>query len=77
MFDATKQEMVPEAQTRAFNAPDTEFQNGSGAATKWHETTRNTSFRHKICGAKPNGHCRALKWCEITPNMSFGSKGVH
>ena len=33
MFDATKQEMVPEAYTRAFNAPDTDFHNGSGAAT--------------------------------------------
>ena len=37
MFDATKQEMVPEAYTRAFNAPDTDFHNGSGAATKWCE----------------------------------------
>ena len=25
--------------TRAFNAPDTDFHNGSGAATKWRETT--------------------------------------
>ena len=39
MFDAIKQEMVLEAQTRAFNAPDTDFRNGSGAATKWRETT--------------------------------------
>ena len=77
MFDATKQEMVLEAQTHAFNAPDTEFQNGSGAATKWHETTRNTSFRRKVCGAKPNGRFRALKWCENTQNVSFGPKGVH
>ena len=77
MFDATKQEMVPEAYTHAFNGPDTEFENGSGAATKWRETTRNTSFGHKICGAKSNGRSRAPKWCEITPNMSFGSKGVH
>ena len=39
MFIATKQEMVLEAQTRAFNAPDTDFHNGSGAAMKWRETT--------------------------------------
>ena len=57
--------------------PDTDFHNRLGAAMKWRETTRNTSFRHKICGAKPNGCSRAPKWCEITPNMSFGSKGVH
>ena len=31
MFVATKQEMVSEAQTRALNAPDTNFQSGSGA----------------------------------------------
>ena len=37
MFIATKQEMVLEAQTRAFNAPDTDFHNGSGAATKWRD----------------------------------------
>jgi len=66
MFIATKQEMVLEAQTRAFNAPDTDFHNGSGVATKWRETTRNASFRRKVCGAKPNVHCRAPKWCEIT-----------
>ena len=36
--------------TRAFNAPDTDFHNGSGAATKWRETTWNTSFRRKVCG---------------------------
>ena len=35
MFVATKQEMVSEAQTRAFNAPDTDFHNESGAAKKW------------------------------------------
>ena len=61
----------------AFNAPNTDFHNVSGAATKWRDTTRNTSFRQKVCGAKPNGHCRAPKWCENTQNMSFGSKGVH
>ena len=44
---------------------------------KWRETTRNTSFRCKVCGAKPNGHCRAPKRCENTQNMSFGPKGVH
>ena len=49
----TKQEMVSEASTRALDAPDTDFHNGSGAATKWRETTRNTRFRHKVCGAKP------------------------
>ena len=37
--------------TRAFNAPDTDFHNGSGAATKWRETTWNTSFRRKVCDA--------------------------
>ena len=84
MFVATNQEIVSEAWTRAFNAPDTDFHNGSGAATKWRETTRNTNFRGKVCGAKPNGHCRAPKWCENTQNMSFcckkprnGSRGIN
>jgi hypothetical protein len=77
MFVATKQEMVSEAKTRAFDAPDTDFHNGSGAATKWRETTQNTNFKCKVCGAKPNGRCRAPKWCENTQKMSFGSKGVH
>ena len=77
MFIAIKQEMVLEAQTRAFNAPDTDFHNGSGVATKWHQTTRNTNFRCKVYGAKQNRRCRALKWRENTQNMSFGSKGVH
>ena len=77
MFIAIKQEMVLEAQTLAFKAPDTDFHNGSGAAMKWRETTRNTSFGHKVYGAKQNRHCRAPKWCENTQNMSFGSKGVH
>ena len=77
MFVATKQEMVLEAQTRAFNAPDTDFHNGSSVATKWRETTRNASFRRKVCGAKPNGCFRASKRCENTQNMSFGHKGVH
>jgi len=44
---------------------------------KWRETTQNTNFRHKVCGAKPNGCCRAPKWCENTQNVSFGPKGVH
>ena len=77
MFVARKQETVLEGKTRALNATDTDFRNGSSAATKWRETTRNTSFRHKVCGAKPNKRCRAPKWCENTQNMSFGSKGVH
>ena len=34
MFDVTKQEMVSEAQTRALNAPDTNFHGGSGATKK-------------------------------------------
>jgi len=46
-------------------------------ATKWRETTRNMSFRRKLCGAKPNGCFRAPKWCENTKNLSFGVKGVH
>jgi len=57
--------------------PDIDFHNGSGAATKWRETTQNTSFRPKFCGAKPNGCFRASKSCENTQNMSFGPKGVH
>ena len=47
MFIATKQEMVLEAQNRAFNAPDTDFHNGSGVATKWRETIQKLSFRLK------------------------------
>jgi hypothetical protein len=39
MFIVTKQEMVSEALTRAFNAPDNDFHNGSGVAMKWCETT--------------------------------------
>ena len=35
------------------------------------------SFRHKVCGVKPNGHFRALKWCANTQNVSFRPKGVH
>ena len=42
---------------------------------KWRETTRNTSFRGKVCGAKPKGRCRAPKWCENTQTVSFGPKG--
>ena len=34
MFVARKQETVLEAKTRALNATDTDFHNGSGAATK-------------------------------------------
>ena len=56
--------------------PDTDFHNGSGVATKWRETTQNTSFRHKGCGAKPNLCFRTLKWCENTQNFSFGPKEV-
>ena len=48
MFVATKQELVYEAQTRALNAPDANFQSGSGAATKWHKTIQNLSFRPKV-----------------------------
>ena len=51
--------------------PDTDFHNRSSVAMKWRETTQNTSFRHKVCGAKPNGHFRAPKWCENTKNLSF------
>ena len=47
MFVATKQEMVFEAQTRALNAPDTNFQSGSGVTKKWRETIQNLSFRLK------------------------------
>ena len=57
--------------------PNTDFHNRLGAAMKLRETTQNTSFRHKVCGAKPNGRCRAPKWCENTQNMSFEPKGVH
>ena len=28
--------------------PDTNFRNGSGGATKWHETIQNMSFRPKV-----------------------------
>ena len=28
--------------------PDANFRNGSGAATKWHETNQNISFRPKV-----------------------------
>ena len=77
MFVATKQEMVLEPLTHSFNAPNTDFHNGLGVATKWCETTRNTSFRRKVCGANPNGCCKEPKWCEITQNMSFGPKRVH
>ena len=77
MFVGTKQEMVLEPLTHSFNAPNTDFHSGLGVATKWCETTRNTSLRRKVCGAKPNGRCRAPKWCENTQKMSFGSKGVH
>ena len=48
MFVATKQEMVSEAQTRALNAPETNFRIRSGAAAKWHETIQNLSFKPKV-----------------------------
>jgi|KBSSwiStaDraftv2_1062776.scaffolds.fasta_scaffold913011_1 hypothetical protein len=48
MVVATKQELVYEAQTRALNAPDTNFQSGSGATKKWRETIQNLSFRPKV-----------------------------
>ena len=48
MFVATKQEMVFEAQTRASNAPDTNFRSGSGATKKWRETIQNMSFRPEL-----------------------------
>ena len=48
MFVATKQKMVSEAQTRALNAPDTNFHGGSGATKKWRETIQNLSFRPKV-----------------------------
>jgi len=48
MFVVTKQKMVSEAQTRALNAPDTNFHGGSGATKKWRETIQNLSFRPKV-----------------------------
>ena len=69
--------MVLEPLTHSFNAPDTDFHNGLGADMKWRETSKNTSFRCKVCGAKPCEHFRAPKWCENTQNMSFGPKRVH
>ena len=48
MVIATKQELVYEAQTRALNAPDTNFQSGSGVTKKWCETIQNLSFRPKV-----------------------------
>ena len=48
MVVATKQELVYEAQTRALNAPDTNFQSGSGVTKKWRETTQNMSFGPKV-----------------------------
>ena len=48
MFVATKQEIVSEPQTRALNAPDTNFQSGWGATKKWRETIQNLSFRPKV-----------------------------
>ena len=48
MFVETKQEMVSEAQTRALNAPDTNFQSGSGVTKKWRENIQNLSFRPKV-----------------------------
>ena len=74
MFIATKQEIVLEPLTHSFNAPDTDFHNGSGAAMKWCETTRNMNFRHKVCGANPTGCFRPPKLCANTQNVSFGPK---
>ena len=48
MFVATKQEMVSEHKLVHYMHVDTNFQNGSGAATKWHETIQNMSFRPKV-----------------------------
>ena len=48
MFVATKQEMVFKAQTRALNAPDTNFRSGSGATKKWRKTIQNMSFRPEL-----------------------------
>ena len=48
MFVATKQEMVSEHKLVHYMHADTNFQNGSGAATKWHETIKNMSFRPKV-----------------------------
>ena len=48
MFVVTKQKMVSEAQTRALNAPDTNFRSGSGAIKKWRETIQNLSFRPEL-----------------------------
>ena len=47
MFVAEKQEMVPEHKLLPFMHPDTRFRNGSRAATKWRETTRNIGFGPK------------------------------
>ena len=46
--------MVLEPLTHSFNAPDTDFHNGLGVAMKWCETTRNTSFRHKVVEPQRN-----------------------
>ena len=48
MFVATKQEMVLEHKLVHEMHPDTNFRNGSGAATKWCETIQNMSFRPKV-----------------------------
>ena len=48
MVVATKQELVYEAQTRALNAPDTNFCSGFGATKKWRETIQNMSFRPEL-----------------------------
>ena len=67
MFVATKQEMVSEAQTRALNAPEANFRNGSGAATKWHETIHNMSFRPKD-----------VEWaCLLQKKIRNGSRGIN
>ena len=48
MVVAKKQEMVPEAQTRAYKAPGTRFHNGAHVATESRETTTNMSFGPKV-----------------------------
>ena len=48
MFVTTKQEMVSEHKLVHYMHADTNFQNGSGAATKWHETIQNLSFGPKV-----------------------------
>ena len=48
MVAATKQEMVSDHKLVHYMHADTNFRNGSGAATKWRETIQNMSFRPKV-----------------------------